>query len=635
MIGSVIEHYKIVSVLGEGGMGVVYQAFDLKLERYVALKILNREATTNPQFIARFKREAKNQAKLTQSNIVPVYGFTEERNMLGIVMEFVDGETLEHMIQRKGKLELKESLQILKQILTGAGYAHSKGFVHRDIKPSNIIINHEGVVKIMDFGISKSINDAKGITKTGTKIGTILYMSPEQIKAMEPTSQSDIYSIGITFYEMLSGKTPFDSGTEFDIMEAHLKKNPPKINNIYGGLSQEVDAVINKALSKTLVKRYQDCEEFLADVERLSQKITTVESKQKTKAERKDKAVKKNLSRVRFYFYAFIFFCIIGGLFYFVFSTVSEFWRGTDKANLLNKELSVFQDDQAVRSTWRQIKTPISSTLNSIYFINDSTGFACGNQGAVISTRDGGNSWQTLSDSSQINLYNIFFMNQSRGFIVGSNGTILNSTDAGNTWQKIISVTAEALFKIYFLNDNKTGFIVGADGTILRSNDAGASWYQLNSPTKEVLYSIGFTDDNKGFIVGWNGEMLETSDQGNTWTEARKVSDQYLRDIKFFNGSTGIIVGGGGLIARSDDGGDDWKIISSNTVSGLYSINMLDQSHGLILGNKGEILTTNDGGKNWKNNASGSYASLMSMTETPAKKIFIVGNNGVILTNTN
>ncbi|MDP3684487.1 MAG: serine/threonine-protein kinase, partial [Ignavibacteria bacterium] len=212
MIGSIVENYKVVSVLGEGGMGIVYKAFDIKLERFVALKVLNQTGALNSNFVERFKREAKNQAKLNHPNIVSVYGFTEQNGILGIVMEYVEGETLEKLITRKCKLETKEALTILQQMLEGVGHAHSKNFIHRDIKPSNIILNKEGIVKIMDFGISKALFD-KGITKTGTKIGTLLYMSPEQIRAEDPTKQSDIYSIGITLYEMLSGKTPFDKGT--------------------------------------------------------------------------------------------------------------------------------------------------------------------------------------------------------------------------------------------------------------------------------------------------------------------------------------------------------------------------------------------------------------------------------------
>lgn len=265
MVGAIVGSYKIISKLGEGGMGVVYKALDLKLERFVALKILNAQTSQSAQFIERFKREARNQAKLNHPNIIPVYGFIDEQGYLGIAMEYVDGETLEQIIDRKGSLELGETLDILQQILRGVGYAHQKGFIHRDIKPSNVMMDSDGVAKIMDFGISKSIYE-KGITKTGTKIGTLLYMSPEQINAEEPTRQSDIYSIGITFYEMLSGITPYESGTEFEIMQGHLKKPAPKLAATIPGLPPMVDKIIAKALEKDQAKRFGSCDDFLQEI---------------------------------------------------------------------------------------------------------------------------------------------------------------------------------------------------------------------------------------------------------------------------------------------------------------------------------------------------------------------------------
>lgn len=633
MIGRTIDHYKIDSILGEGGMGVVYKAFDIKLERYVALKILSREATNNPQFIARFKREAKNQAKFTHPNIVPVYGFTDENNMLGIVMEFVDGETLEHYIQRKGKLDVKDALQILQQILTGSGYAHSKGFVHRDIKPSNIILSREGIVKIMDFGISKSINESKGITKTGTKIGTILYMSPEQIKALEPTNQSDIYSIGITFYEMLTGSTPFDSGTEFEIMEAHLKKNPQKLSGQIANIPSEVDVIISKALNKSTAKRYHTSEEFLEDVNNLLLKLFTTESKKKTVAEKKVQKKDSSFLKIKFYIYAFLFFCILGGLFYFVFITVNQFWQSSQNKSSNSANPTSYEASQLLKSSWKVLPSNVSNSLNSIYFLSDSTGFACGNKGVLIYTENGGRDWKTLIDSSGIDLYDIDFLGATRGFIVGSDGILLSSVDTGKTWQRINIPATESLFKIYFLGDLKTGFIVGAKGTIFKTNDGGISWYQVNSPTQELLYSISFIDNNTGFIVGWNGEVLKTTDSGNDWSEIKKFSDQYLKDIKFFDSKSGIIVGGSGVIARTDDAGEDWKIINSSTSSGLYAVNFFNKEDGIILGGKGEVLTSLDAGKNWKVSPSATYASLLSITETPSKKVYISGENGTILTN--
>ena len=631
MIGNYIENYKIVAVLGEGGMGIVYKAMDLKLERYVAIKILSPQAIANPQFVARFKREAKNQAKLTHPNIVPVYGFAEDRQTLGIVMEYVEGETLEHLIQRRGKLELIEALDILKHILAGADYAHSKGFVHRDIKPSNIIINGEGTAKIMDFGISKSIYESKGITKTGTKIGTILYMSPEQIKALEPTGQSDIYSIGITFYEMLTGKTPFDVGTEFQIMEAHLKRNPPRLSDRTTGLPAEVDRIIGKALNKSTLKRYQTGAEFLSEINIFYDEITSPKAQKKITRQEKIQNKQPLKVRMRFYGLAFVFFCLFAGLFYFVYKTVSQFWQSS--AQNLGMAFNFDNSKASPIYKWKTLNSPTSNSLNSICFINDSLGFACGNQGTVIKTENGGTSWEILNDSSAIDLYDIKFISTMNGFIVGEKGTILSTFNEGKSWQKLNADTSQSLFKIYFLKNKSVGFIIGASGTILKTEDFGNTWSPVTSPTGELLYSISFADDNTGLIVGWNGTILKTTDQGNNWTKEKSLNDRYIRDIVFIDNDTGILAGGGGEIARTDNGGKSWEVIPSNIISGLYRVFFTDDKHGLILSSKGEILISSDAGRNWVLNKSGSYASLMGIAQTPSKKIFLVTNNGSILTN--
>ncbi len=634
MIGSIIENYKIISVLGEGGMGIVYKGFDLKLERYVAIKILSQHALINPQFIARFKREAKNQAKLTHPNIVPVYGFTEDNHTLGIVMEYVEGETLEHLIKRNERLSTIESLSILKQILTGVGYAHSKGFVHRDIKPSNVIINNEGTVKIMDFGISKSIYDSKGITKTGAKLGTVLYMSPEQIRALEPTNQSDIYSIGITFYEMLNGKTPFEDGTDFEIMEAHLKKYPPKLSTILTDIPSQIDNIISKALNKSLDKRYQTCNDFSSDVENLLVELSNPLPNRKTKRKITSSELTNGrpsfFAKIRFYLLAFLFICLFGLLFYFVFSTVSQFWKGSNENKGMNLTSTI---NETSNFKWKILSTPTNNSLNSICFINDSIGYACGDKGIVIKTIDGGNSWIVLNDSSAINLYDIKFLSQEVGFMVGEKGTILRTTDSGQSWQKINSDSANTYFKIYFFENLSIGFIIGSNGIILKTTDNGNNWQTKFTGTNEILFGISFADYNNGVVVGWNGTILKTSDQGENWNEENKITDKYLRDICFLDNKIGIIVGGSGEILRSDDGGSDWGKINSNSYSGLYSVFFTKNNVGFILGSKGEIFVSYDKGKNWQTSNSGSYASLMSISESTHGRIYISTNTGSIISN--
>ncbi|HEX7358802.1 MAG TPA: protein kinase, partial [Ignavibacteriaceae bacterium] len=169
MIGRRIQNYKVISLIGSGGMGEVYKAFDVKLERYAALKILRLTATHNATFIERFKREARNQAKLMHPNIVSVYGFVEEKDVLGIAMEYIEGDTIESIIHDRGRIEFGYALELIEQILKGIDFAHQHGFIHRDLKPSNIILDLNGNPKIMDFGISKSIDELKSITQHNSR----------------------------------------------------------------------------------------------------------------------------------------------------------------------------------------------------------------------------------------------------------------------------------------------------------------------------------------------------------------------------------------------------------------------------------------------------------------------------------
>ena len=632
MIGSTIEHYKITGVLGEGGMGIVYKAFDLKLERYVAIKILNTQATTNPHFVERFRREAKHQARLNHGNVVPVYGLTESRQWLGIVMEYVEGETLSNLIQNKGRMELKESLNILRQILVGSDYAHKKGYVHRDIKPSNVIINKEGTAKIMDFGISKSLTEMHGITKTGTKIGTILYMSPEQIKAYEPTAQSDIYSIGITLYEMLAGKTPFDAATEFEIMEGHLKKNPPKLSVTYSELPPEIDRIIGKAMNKSLSKRYTNCDEFLFDVDNLLDTLDNPVKKIKKKDFGKTyENVKPSKGlHVKFYFLAFSFIFVFIVLSFYFYGAISESWKKASAKNIVAKVEKPEIDAPGIK--FKPLLLNTSASLWSICFIDDTIGVTCGNNGTILRTSDCGKTWVSISDSSLGNLYSVTFLYKTKGIITGENGIILNSFDKGLTWKKTPALTNNSLFSVHFL-DNTTGFIVGANGTILKSIDSGESWQFINSPTGNILYSVFFLTRFDGFITGWNGEILKTTDGGNSWVEEDKFSNSYFRSVFFINNKDGFIVGGGGEIYKTSDSGHKWKPLQSSTFSGLYKINFVNEKEGLILGTRGDIIYTSDAGLSWKSILSNTYYSLTDVVVTPNGKIFIVGYNGTILSN--
>ena len=264
MVNKTVLHYKILEKLGEGGMGVVYKAEDTKLKREVAIKFLPHHISANKEEKQRFEIEAQAAAALNHPNIATIYAIEESGDEVFIAMEYINGIELKDKIS-KAKPTIEESINIIEQIAQGLGAAHQKGITHRDIKNSNIMITPTGQVKIMDFGLAK-VRGVSNITKFGTTLGTTAYMSPEQARGEHVDQRTDIWSLGVIFYELLTGKFPFRGEFEQAIIYSILNEEPEAIAALDRNLPARLDNIVGKMLNKDLNNRYQNTDELLKDL---------------------------------------------------------------------------------------------------------------------------------------------------------------------------------------------------------------------------------------------------------------------------------------------------------------------------------------------------------------------------------
>jgi serine/threonine protein kinase len=266
VVGKTISHYRVIEKLGGGGMGVVYKAQDLKLDRLVALKFLPSHIGQDAQEKQRFIHEAKAASALDHTNICNIHEIDEtDEGQLFICMAYYEGETLKKKIE-KGILKIEDAINITIQISEGLCKAHQKDIIHRDIKPANIMITEDGIAKIVDFGLAKLAGQTK-ITKAGTTLGTVAYMSPEQIQGEEVDQRTDIWSLGVVLYEMLTGRIPFNGEYDSALMYSILNQDPESIRELCPNISSEMIQVLDRLLEKDPTKRYQSVNEILIILE--------------------------------------------------------------------------------------------------------------------------------------------------------------------------------------------------------------------------------------------------------------------------------------------------------------------------------------------------------------------------------
>jgi eukaryotic-like serine/threonine-protein kinase len=266
MIGELIDHYRVLELVGRGAMGVVYKGLDVNLDRPVAIKVMSVEARNDPDFVERFRQEARIQGALNHPNVALLFDYFIHDGVPVAVMEFIDGESLEQLIRRRGPVPAREVIPIFKQALRGVAAAHRAGIIHRDLKPGNLMVTRDDIVKVMDFGIAKR-QGAPGATKvSSTSIGSPLYMAPEQILGRPVDCRTDIYALGVTLYELLSGQRPFNARgkAEYLILNAHVNDLPEPPTVYRYGIPQPIVDAVMRSLAKEPDARFQSAEEFMS-----------------------------------------------------------------------------------------------------------------------------------------------------------------------------------------------------------------------------------------------------------------------------------------------------------------------------------------------------------------------------------
>jgi serine/threonine-protein kinase len=253
--------------LGQGGMGKVYLARQISLDRQVAIKTLSRDLAKKPDFVARFEREAKAMAKIDHPNVVKIYAVDSFQGIHFAAIEYIDGQSLQKVLDTHGRLSISDALHVAIICAEALRHAHLENMVHRDIKPDNILLTRKGIVKVADFGLAKAIDDDVSMTQSGTGLGTPLYMAPEQARnAKHVDHRVDVYALGATLYHMLTGKLPFTGKTSLEVIMAKEKNKPPSARSLRSEIPEKLDLILDRMLAKDPQHRHRNCEEVLKDL---------------------------------------------------------------------------------------------------------------------------------------------------------------------------------------------------------------------------------------------------------------------------------------------------------------------------------------------------------------------------------
>lgn len=620
MVGRTIQNYRIISELGEGGMGRVYKAFDTKLERFVAIKFLNPRLLKDQLFLDRFRTEGKNHAKLSHPNIVMVYGFIEYGELIGLIIEYVEGVTIEYLIEKYKRLNLIYSLKIIRQVLIALEYAHSKGLIHRDIKPSNIIIDKNGVAKLMDFGISKSVNSKTDLTKPGRNVGTILYMSPEQINNQESTAKTDLYSLSITLYEMLNGSPPYLYDNEFKIYEAHLKQLPVRLSAKYLDIPPEVDDLIISAMNKSTSVNYSTSTEFRRAVEDLIFSLPVKINQITTNPGTNQKETKKFGRGIIIPLFIILTVLSLVGLSYLFVKN----YLPKEEIKISERTINFNTLKSNSKSEWQKLTVKSTGNLTDVIFLD----------GRLYITDDSGNIFYGddtygLGTVEKFNLNGVNrILNYKDNLILfGNNGKIL-IVNKDFKEVKTLDISNESILsadiygnKVFFCGGN--GLLGNLDLDLFNFN------IFVNIPKTDFL-DIKFINKNTVIAVGIDGIILQSNDGGHNWF-SKKLQTNYLKRIAVHPNKNQIYLSGSlGTIYYSEDIGNNWNEIKLKVTSPINDILFFDLNNFYAVNSTGDFIYSNDGGSSW-NIKKTEYHIPLNKIITDSKNLYIIGNNGLLL----
>lgn len=267
MVGEVLaDRYEVEELVGAGGMSSVYRAHDRLLERKVALKVMHQHYVDDPEYVERFRREARSVAALQHPNVVTVIDRGEWDNRQFIVFEYVDGENLKQMIERRGPAPVATALELAIQVGQALSFAHQQGLIHRDVKPQNVLLNGDGRAKVTDFGIARSLDVQQGTTQTGTVLGTSDYIAPEQAQGQHVDEQTDVYSLGVVLFELLTASVPFPGTSFVAVAMRHINEPPPRIRELRPDVPLRVEAAVQRAMAKSPADRFPTMGAFCAEL---------------------------------------------------------------------------------------------------------------------------------------------------------------------------------------------------------------------------------------------------------------------------------------------------------------------------------------------------------------------------------